>query len=808
MLGEFKDGNNDEDYTYDQSGNLTKDLNKGLHNAGTDGIIYNIFNKPVKMVLHNKSVVEYTYSATGERLSKKVTKQGTTNAITTNYIGDFVYEEMNLQYLLHEEGRVKVITPISTSRRELNAGTGGILLPGGKQGALEYFIKDHLSNIRMVLTEEVQQEWYRATMEYSAAEDEEPIFGKVGTDGIIAADNELRHTRVQNSDPVTSAWPNHVNDFVKLTAAETGKQLGPNILLKVMAGDLVKTTAKYYYRLNDPTGGTNNSINTVVSSLINALVNPTSSMVTGKNFISEINSGLNSDLAFNNFLTTTQPTTGNINAPKAYINVVFLDEQFQFIEKDLTTPDIGTSFERVSQNDNPNAAFSVLQQKAPKNGWVYVYLSNESNEPVYFDDFYVAHEHGRIVQESHYYPFGLKIAALSSKAFNKLDAKYGYQGDYSEEEIETGYNEFALRHYDPQIGRWTSVDPYDQFASPYVGMGNDPINHVDPDGGFSGTNGAVFGSLGGFLLGTAVAKLSGADWDEALAWGAAGAFMGGGIGYGWGQSMTENTGFFLNLRAFYDGLLLGGGRDNWVDAKFDALNRGPAGIETPNIWVGFGSIFRGSRSEELIPNTPGFTRGIRNIPVTDRSITGLPNIVLNPNIILRPIVINRTQVHVPPVPSPPAPRTINLNRGRVYNGAFSVMDATPSIEQIQSVENFINQIRQQMINNGCNSIDITSIRVSLTFPSNSPLGSSVVRSGAFSYYIGNQRTDNPTGSGITLRPITGVGNTPIQNLQSQALRMGRRIAQRFNSGQQFIQQPEIQIGSRYSIRISITATCQ
>jgi hypothetical protein len=43
-----------------------------------------------------------------------------------------------------------------------------------------------------------------------------------------------------------------------------------------------------------------------------------------------------------------------------------------------------------------------------------------------------------------------------------------------------------LRSYDPQIGRFLQWDPYDQFASGYVGMGNDPGNMVDEDGGWSG----------------------------------------------------------------------------------------------------------------------------------------------------------------------------------------------------------------------------------------------------------------------------------------------------------------------------------
>jgi uncharacterized protein RhaS with RHS repeats len=41
---------------------------------------------------------------------------------------------------------------------------------------------------------------------------------------------------------------------------------------------------------------------------------------------------------------------------------------------------------------------------------------------------------------------------------------------------------FAFRYYDPQIARWTTVDPADQFISPYNYCGNNPINFIDPDG--------------------------------------------------------------------------------------------------------------------------------------------------------------------------------------------------------------------------------------------------------------------------------------------------------------------------------------
>jgi hypothetical protein len=44
--------------------------------------------------------------------------------------------------------------------------------------------------------------------------------------------------------------------------------------------------------------------------------------------------------------------------------------------------------------------------KAPKNGYAYIYLSNENDDAVYFDNFTVSDTRGRIIEEDHYYAFG------------------------------------------------------------------------------------------------------------------------------------------------------------------------------------------------------------------------------------------------------------------------------------------------------------------------------------------------------------------------------------------------------------------
>ncbi len=52
-----------------------------------------------------------------------------------------------------------------------------------------------------------------------------------------------------------------------------------------------------------------------------------------------------------------------------------------------------------------------------------------------------------------------------------------------------GWDNFELRMWNSSIVRWMSPDPYGQFASAYIGMGNNPVNGRDPDGGYYNMNG-------------------------------------------------------------------------------------------------------------------------------------------------------------------------------------------------------------------------------------------------------------------------------------------------------------------------------
>ena len=133
-----------------------------------------------------------------------------------------------------------------------------------------------------------------------------------------------------------------------------------------------------------------------------------------------------------------------------------------------------------------------------------VQLSVETNgaagPTVYFDDVSVEQTGGLIVQEQHQYAFGAPLPGLSYSV-GSTRYRHGYQGQFADKDEETGFDSFELRLYNSRIGRWTAPDPYGQFDSPYVGMGNDPVNGVDPDGGFFGP--------GPWSAGASLAKLSG-----------------------------------------------------------------------------------------------------------------------------------------------------------------------------------------------------------------------------------------------------------------------------------------------------------
>lgn len=479
--GDFKDGTNTggtDDYDYDLNGNLSLDRNKEIRTGSAKGVTYNIFDKPVTINVEGKGHIRYVYDGGGKRIAKIVTDNsavaqgGQTKITETYYAGAFVYESNELQYINHEEGRIRIITPYINAVDPANVISGGVPMPGGKEGVFDYQIVDHLGSVRSTITEEINKAASLCTMEASAAQYEEPIFGQTG------ANNEVAATR----SPRPANWPasgGTANESVsKLFTLTTTPKIGPNALLKVMAGDKISARTEYFYVANPgATSQSPNGVSALAQSLAGALATGKVGELA-KTASAAISGNLGTDLPLQDFFVNQASGSGN-TTPKAYLNYMFFDEQFNFVSE-------SSGFLRVANSPGVGNNLVLGSARAPKNGYVYIYLSNESSEPVYFDNFAVSHERSRLIQEDHYYAFGLRIAGISSKAVGTLKNKHQFQGIYSEfsDELGLDWNEFDLRNYDAQIGRWTGQDPYDEFGSPYTGMGNNPATFSDPTGGF------------------------------------------------------------------------------------------------------------------------------------------------------------------------------------------------------------------------------------------------------------------------------------------------------------------------------------
>jgi RHS repeat-associated protein len=472
VLGDFHynpNGKGAVDYTYDQNGNMTTDFNKGIN-----PITYNYLNLPQQVHMAGKGNIIYTYNAGGNKLAKVTMDSLSRHATTTVYIGGFVYQQGDtitnpaagidtLQFMAHEEGRAR------WAFHRYASGTTGY------KWEYDFFEKDHLGNTREVLTQQRDTAKYMATLEAAYRATENALFYNIGSTNVWS----YYVNAAAGPNPFGTAVTNP-NDSVSQINGNTPKE-GPAIILKVMAGDTYKVAVLSFWKSGQTSTGTTDAITDILSSLANGIVSTAGGAKGSYATLSNTTTcpllgGVNSFRSANN---PTPPTN-----PKAYLNYVVLDNQF--------------NYDATSSGARPVGAADVLLPltdsiRIKKNGYLYIYLSNETKGvSVFFDNLSVTHYSGPLLEETHYYPFGLTMVGISDKALKRYYAenRYRYNGkELQNKEFADGTGldgyDYGKRLQDPQIGRWWSLDTKTELleiSSPYVFCYNNPISYTDPDG--------------------------------------------------------------------------------------------------------------------------------------------------------------------------------------------------------------------------------------------------------------------------------------------------------------------------------------
>ncbi|PZF74813.1 RHS repeat-associated core domain-containing protein [Taibaiella soli] len=525
---DFKDkGSSAVDYVYDPNGNLISDDNKKIN------IGYNVLNKAEQINFVNTGdYIRYVYDASGNKLMELYYIAGA--KYDFKYLPSLVYKSDALQMLRHDEGYC--------------------LLNANNNFDYYYYVRDHLGNTRNVL------QAYQAPISRQYLADHE--IASANLENVIFSNIDL-----VRGDKPGSTDPNDTKAVI-LDANDPNKRVGTAILLQVMAGDQFNLAADAYYEKAN--NGNPIPPDQVLSSLIGTLTAGSggigateagqSERLINQMFTPENYLGVYSDLV----QSVTDPAL-----PQAYLNYIAFDENFKIIPEQSGA---------IQLSGDPGAWHTIgtpAPLTASRNGYLSVFLSSQSPviQPV-FDKFRVTLTRGNLVDENHYYPFGLTVnLASQSSIYNR----YLFLGNMLDKTNGLHLYDFNARQYDPQVGRFLSIDPLHEYNNGYIYSKNNPVVFQDKTG----------------------LKGSESVWNSGVGltycWGASGVYGGGAAGFSLDadQRRAGNNAFWTtvgHVAMGVGGAILTGGLTEGEAAYVAAQNEARAAAEAAAFREGAESV--------------------------------------------------------------------------------------------------------------------------------------------------------------------------------------------------------------------------
>jgi RHS repeat-associated protein len=258
-----------------------------------------------------------------------------------------------------------------------------------------------------------------------------------------------------------------------------------------MSGDNFSIRVSSWYKTNGASPAT--PAPNPLPDLIAALATGIGGLPNAHGTMADLQDGTLLTPGITNFFTSRDDST-NASRPKAYLNWVLFDEQFRFVSASSGAEQVPEESAYNNGSSTPNV-YTHVKTNLPvtNNGYLYIYVSNETpNIDVFFDNLQVTHTRGPLLEETHYYPWGLTMMGISSKATKSgyAENRKGFNGneiqnkEFSDESGLETYD-FNARFYDPQTGRFGQIDPMAdevEHLSAYVFASNDPTLRNDPSG--------------------------------------------------------------------------------------------------------------------------------------------------------------------------------------------------------------------------------------------------------------------------------------------------------------------------------------
>ena len=473
LAGDFQEQgvHQQQEYLYDANGNLTQDRNKGI-----TAIAYNYLNLPrlIRFGSGADSIV-FRYTAAGQKVAKLVYQTGKPTLLRTDYLGPYQYEDDSLRFFPHAEGRVL---------RFVSKDAAGQPTTSYQR---EFTFKDHLGNLRLAYRLG-QVHTYTATLEQDSVTPgrERQQFDAPSVSPPVAVPTGLAQT---------GSYAARLN-----AGGATPHPLGPLTQLTVQKGDTLFVTAPGRYQQ----ATTNNtfSLLSFIASLLQPAPAGTPPGADGsrRGGLPLLQVGLSSAT-----LLALHQLPGGV--PKGYLRVLSFNEDSVLV--DQRTVQLTDS--ALNNYQTLRSGQLIVQQ----NGYVSVYVGNESAADVYFDDVTIEHRQGLQVQENQYDPFGLDLAGVSGAAPGlRLKNFYQFNGKENQLDLGLNWNHQDWRFYDYQIGRWHVVDPEIENAqeswTPYSFGFDNAVRYADANGRNPGDPpvGSVAGLLYNTVVGTGVSLVN------------------------------------------------------------------------------------------------------------------------------------------------------------------------------------------------------------------------------------------------------------------------------------------------------------